>query len=355
MTAMHRSKTLVVRLDNVGDVVLTGPAVRAVAAHSSVTYLAGPGGAAAARLLPGVDEVLVFDAPWVAYDAAPLEPRAIDRVVGEISARSFDTALVLTSFHQSALPMALLARMAGVPHVVATSVDYPGSLLDVRLPYDETAHEVIQSLSVARAAGFELPAHDDGRLRLRPEVTTGDLDLGRYVVVHPGASVPARALPFRAAHDSVPALVDRGWHVVVTGGATEVDTCRAVAGERYPGRVHVLAGQTSLDELADVLAHADVVVCGNTGAAHVAAAVGTPVVEAFAPVVDPRRWHPWGVPYLLLGHLEIGCAGCRSRVCPLGDEPCLNPVTASAVVSAVDLLVAAPRDGGTVDLRAVAR
>ena len=64
-----------------------------------------------------------------------------------------------------------------------------------------------------------------------------------------------------------------------------------------------------------------------------------PVVEAFAPVVPAHRWRPWGVPHVLLGNLDIGCAGCRARECPVPGQPCLKPFTAAAVVDAVEFLV----------------
>ena len=86
---------------------------------------------------------------------------------------------------------------------------------------------------------------------------------------------------------------------------------------------------------ARLLAGADAVVCGNSLPAHLAAAVGTPVVEAFAPVVPARRWHPWRVPHVLLGVQHIECGGCRARTCPVPGQPCLRPFTADAVVAAV--------------------
>ena len=113
---------LVVRLDNAGDVLLAGPAVRAAAAGSRrVTMLAGPNGAAAARLLPGVDEVLVWRCPWIDGAPEPVDPADVDRLVETLAGQRFDRALVLTSFHQSPLPTALLLRLAGVPWVGAVS------------------------------------------------------------------------------------------------------------------------------------------------------------------------------------------------------------------------------------------
>jgi hypothetical protein len=128
-------QVLVARLDADGDVLLAGPAVRAVAASARVVLLVGPRGRQAAALLPGVDEVVEWAAPWIEPAPAPEGSSAhVDTLVGEVRARHIDSAVVLTSFHQSALPLALLLRMAGVGHIGAVSEDYPGSLLDVRLP-----------------------------------------------------------------------------------------------------------------------------------------------------------------------------------------------------------------------------
>src|SRR4029450_3146887 len=78
-----------------------------------------------------------------------------------------DEAVISTSFHQSPLPRALLLRTAGVPRIAAISVDYPGSLLDVRHRVDDDLPEPERALSLARAAGFDLPPGDDGRLAVR--------------------------------------------------------------------------------------------------------------------------------------------------------------------------------------------
>src|SRR5215207_7038424 len=123
------SHVLVARLDNVGDVLLSGPAVRALAASGDkVTFLAGPGGREAADLLPGVDDVKVFDAPWVGFEPSPIDRDAIDALTSDLAAAHIDRAIVLTSFHQSPRPLALLLRLAGVGEIAATSVDFAGSL-----------------------------------------------------------------------------------------------------------------------------------------------------------------------------------------------------------------------------------
>jgi ADP-heptose:LPS heptosyltransferase len=334
---------LVARLDNAGDVLLQGPLVRAVAASvDRVVLLAGPAGAEAAGLLPGVDEVWTWACPWIAPAPAPrVDPADLAALTARVAALAPDEAVISTSFHQSPLPLALVLRSAGVPRISAISVDHPGSLLDVRHAVDDDLPEPERALSLARAAGFDLPPGDDGRLAVRrplPPVAHDVLsDGGPYVVLHPGASVPARAWPAESCAAAVEALTDAGWRVVVTGGPDDRALTARVAGSRGVD----LGGATSLAGTAAVLDGAAAVVVGNTGPAHLAAAVGTPVVSLFSPVVPAVRWAPYGVPTVLLGDQAAPCAGSRARECPVPGHPCLSSVTPDDVLRAVEKLVAA--------------
>jgi ADP-heptose:LPS heptosyltransferase len=329
---------LVARLDNAGDVLLAGPAIRAVAAGARrVTLLCGPRGRDAALLLPGVDDYVVYDAPWVAFEPEPLQAEETLGLVGVLADLDLQGAIILTSFHQSPLPLALLLRLAGVPFVAATSVDYPGSLLDIRHRIGGDVHEVERSIDLVETAGYRLPPGDDGRLAVeRTGERPPQLGDEPYVVVHPGVSVPARAWAPEKNAALVEALVAGGRRVVVTGGPGEKRLTARVAGPPRP-RVLDLGGETGLAGLAEVIAGADAIVVGNTGPAHLAAAVGTPVVSLFAPTVPAVRWRPWRVPHVLL-YREVPCAGCRARVCPVEGHPCLGGVKIEEVVAAVDRL-----------------
>lgn len=331
---------LAVRLDSDGDVLLTGPAVRAMA-HAvaarggQVDVLAAPAGRAAARLLPGVRDVLVFDAPWSGYRPPPVDRTRVLDLVTTLAARRYAAAVVFTSFHQSPLPAAMLLRLAGVEHVAAVSEDYPGSLLDVRHTRPAGLHEVEAALDLVRAAGFGGPPDGDGLRVRRPLPDVADLvPAGPYVVVHPGASVPSRAPAPDHARDIVATLVASGREVVVTGGPGET----ALGAHVAAGRARDLSGRTDLAGLAAVLAAARCVVVGNTGPAHLAAAVGTPVVSLFAPVVPAERWAPWGVPVVVLGDQHAGCRGTRARVCPVAGHPCLGGIEPDDIVAAVSRL-----------------
>ena len=363
------TRILAVRLDSDGDVLLTGPAIQALSRIGTVDLLASPSGAAAARLLPGVDTVLEFDAPWSGFRPPPVDTAEVLGLVERLRSRRYDQAAVFTSFHQSPLPMALLARMAGIGHIVGTSVDYPGSLLDVRLKRPDPpggGHEVEAALEVAVAAGAPRP--EAPRLRVRQplpplsDALPAALHTGGYVVLHPGASVPARGLRADHAGALAAALAEAGRAVVVTGGPAErglvaetVDQAR----RRCPGGTVVdLARATDLAGLAAVLQAADCTVVGNTGPAHLSAAVGTPVVSLFSPVVPAERWRPYGVPIRLLGDQDAACRDSRARDCPIPGHPCLSSIGAAEVVAAVAELTpatgepvrsASGRDAGRTD------
>ena len=342
------SRVLVARQDSVGDVLLAGPAVRAVAhgrppqerRSNDVVLLCGRQGESAASMLPGVTQVFSWASPWIMNPAPSVTSREVDALLDFVRYSRITEAVILTSFHQSPLPLALLLRLAGVSRITGASTDYAGSLLDVRLrpgeDFPEDQPEAERALGIARAAGFDLPPGDDGKLKVASVPDTRDL-VGEepYVVVHPGASAPSRAWPPLHHAAAVELLEGAGHRVVVTGGPNEKALTATVAG---PSGID-LGGRTDLRTLAGVLAGARVVVTGNTGPAHLAAAVGTPVVCLFSPVVPAVRWAPYGVPLELLGDQNAPCRLSRARECPVPGHPCLGSVPPEQVVDAVERLI----------------
>jgi ADP-heptose:LPS heptosyltransferase len=331
-----------VRLDCLGDVLVSGPAIRAVAAAADrVTMLAGPDGASAAALLPGVDAIEVWDCPWIRAAPPPVTPAATTKIVELIVKARASEALILTSFHQSALPTALVLRLGGVKRIAGVSEDYPGSLLDVRVSPPDQGPEAERMLAIARAAGFDLPKGDDGALAVRVRRMVPDgLPKGQFVVVHPGASAPARSYPAASWAAAVAELTSRGWQVLVTGGRAERELVKHVAlAGRPPGRAWDCGGKFSLAELAGMLSRAAVMVAANTGPAHLAAAVGTPVVSLFAPTVSRLRWAPYRVPTVILGDQAAECRDSRARDCPVPGHPCLSVISAGQIADAVATLV----------------
>ncbi|WP_181567691.1 HAD-IIIA family hydrolase [Micromonospora robiginosa] len=333
-----RGTVLVVRSDAAGDVLVTGPGIRAVAAGADrVVLLCGPRGRAAADLLPGVDEIIECPLPWIDAPAPPVDPHDMRALTERLAAVRADEAVVFTSFHQSPLPLALLLRLAGVPRISAISDDYPGALLDTRHRVPVGVPEPERALSLAAAAGYPLPPDDEPGLRLRtdrlPPVPAAAGPPG-YVVLHPGSSVETRACPVELATRVVRVLSAAGHRVVVTGGPDERELTARVAAAGGTD----LGGRTGLDELAAVIARAGALVVGNTGPAHLAAALGVPVVSLFAPTVPFGQWGPYRVPTVRLGDAAAPCRDTRATTCPVPGHPCLSAVEPGRVLEALRLL-----------------
>ncbi|NJP33926.1 glycosyltransferase family 9 protein, partial [Micromonospora thermarum] len=331
---------LVVRADSAGDVLVTGPGIRAVAAHADrVVLLCGPRGRAAADLLPGVDHVIEHRLPWIDPAPGPVDPDDIAALTATLAAVDADEAVIFTSYHQSPLPLALLLRTVGVRRISAISDDYPGSLLDVRHRVPVGVPEPERALSLAAAAGYALPEHDEPALRLRP-VPAAPSQVGPpgYVVLHPGSAAQSRGLPPELAAGIVRTLTAAGHRVVVTGGADEAELTSWVAGDDAVD----LGGGTGLAELAATVAGAAAVVVGNTGPAHLAAAYGVPVVSLFAPTVPFGQWGPWRVPTVRLGDAAAPCRDTRAARCPVPGHPCLSRITPGEVLDGLALLGVPP-------------
>ena len=347
-------RVLAVRLDNMGDLLMTTPALAAMqGSGANVTLLASRSGAALAAHLPCVDETLCFEAPWVkranSQSTRPLgdDERAL---VDRLAAGGFDAAVIFTVATQSALPAALVCRMAGIPLRLAHARENPYDLLSHWAPEtdvvaDGMRHEVQRQLDLVRRAGW---ATADARLRFEPGAAARDsarallaaAGLGpgeRHVVVHVGATAPSRRYPperFGAAAREVARASGRA--IVFIGDGSEgplVAEARAAMG----GSPSInLAGRLSLAELGAVIGGADLLIGNNSGPMHLAAAMGTPVVALYA-LTNPQHT-PWQVPARVLNH-QVPCRHCLKSVCPQGTQDCLLQVPVCTVVdAALDLL-----------------
>ena len=335
---------LAVRLDNIGDVLMTTPAIRAFrqTLGCRVTLLTSPAGAAAARFVPEIDEAIVFAAPWM--KATGDAPTADAAMLRRLRARRFDAAAIFTGYSQSPLPAAYLCYLAGIPRRLAHCRENPyGLLTDWALepePQKLVRHEVRRQLDLAAAVGctaadsrlsFRVPAAARAKVKRLIRRTGRPL-----VIVHPGASAASRRYPPESYARAIDLLIeDTGCEAVFTGDASEAAIVGTVRGAMSrPSRS--LVGALGLGELGALIDEADLLVSNNTGPAHVAAALGTPVVDLYA-LTNPQHT-PWQVPSRVLNH-DVPCRNCYKSVCPAGHHDCLRRVAPEAVAAAArDLL-----------------
>jgi lipopolysaccharide heptosyltransferase II len=347
-------RVLAVRLDAMGDLLMTTPALAAIK-HSlpgaALTLLTSPAGAALRPHLPLVDEWIVHDAPWVKNDR-PAAPDADLRLLQTLRDGAYDAAVVFTVCTQSPLPAALLCRLANIPLRTAYCRENPYALLSHWQPEPDTdiaraRHEVQRQLDLVGAVGWRTP---DARLRfalrdadadsLAAKLRLAGLAPGAHcVVVHVGATAASRRYPAERFGLAAQAIAARsGCAVLFTGSAGEQPLiAQAQAAMRAPSIS--LAGALSLGELGALIAQASLLVSNNSGPVHLAAALGTPVVDLYA-LTNPQHT-PWRVPARVLNH-DVPCRNCLKSSCPHGHHDCLLQVPVQAVVdAALELLDAA--------------
>ena len=349
---------LCIRLDSLGDVLMTTPAIRALKEWGGtkgvrrITLLTSAAGGAIARLIPTVDDVLTYEAPWVKGSGAEANHGGVAVMARLLQARAFDAAVIFTVFSQSAFPAAMLAYMAEIPLRLAHVRERAYQLLthEVREsePQGGIRHEVERQLALVATVGASAR---DGRLSLAvPDAARGAMRerlsrLGAQrgwdlVIVHPGASAASRRYPPPRFGEAARQIAARtGARVVVTGSDSE----RAIAEQvvaHAGGCARSLAGELALDELVALVAEASLVVTNNTGPAHIAAAVGTPVVTLYA-LTNPQHT-PWMVPSRVLSY-DVPCRWCYRSVCPEGHNHCLTMVAPSDVAAAAVALLAEGR------------
>jgi lipopolysaccharide heptosyltransferase II len=344
---------LAVRLDGIGDLLMTTPALRALkegGRERSLTLLTSPAGAIAARELPFVDDVIVFNAPWMKSAAAQAAlPAATGALVADLRERAFDGAVVFTVCTQSALPVATVLHLAGIPRRAAYSRENPYSLLTHWRPDPDVdvrkgvRHEVqrqidlVESLGVrVRATRLSFPVRVDARASMLARAETAGMEPGRaWLVVHPGATAASRRYPSDKLAQVVAHLRQRGrWQIAIAGAAEDRACAAAIAADGQD--VVSLAGLLDLAELAALLQAAEVVICNNSAPAHIAAAVGTPVVDLYA-LTNPQHT-PWQVAHRVLSR-DVDCKFCLKSLCPHGHQRCLADVAPGDIVAAVDALL----------------
>lgn len=341
-------RLLVTRLDNLGDVILLSPALRALRAalpETAITLMASPAGSRAEPLLPWIDEVIAHRAVWQdASGAMGLDAAREQALIDDLRRRDFDGAIFFTSFSQTPYVIAYACYLAGIPLRLGQSKEFGGSVLTqwVRsLPDD--VHQAERNLALLEAAGFRVERRDL-ELSLPHDVQRSADALLRdsnvspdepYIVVAPGASCAARRYdPARFAAVARQLAETLNATVVLLGSEREANLLPTLDSPRR-GRVVVLIGRTSVPELAAVIRRAGLAVVNNSGPLHLADAFGVPTVVLYSGTDLVSQWRPRRSAAKLLGR-PTPCTPCYGFECPYGME-CLDIPPSDVVAAAVSL------------------
>lgn len=346
-------RILCIRLDSLGDMVMTTPALNALKAANPqrhLTLMTSTAGAAIAPHLPMIDEVMIYEAPWLKATAPRQSSRPEFEMVQVLRDRAFDAAIIFTVYSQNPLPSAFMCYLADIPLRLAHCRENPYQLLThtIRDPEPDqlTRHEVQRQLDLVASIGAHLPEGETHLtvgisplaeyrmgLRLRELGLTSEAP---WIVIHPGATAPSRRYSPEQFAAVARSLQSQGMAIVFTGDASERDLVESIRHQMQAPSIS-LVGQLDIAELIALVKAAPLLLCNNTGPVHLAAAVGTSVVDLYA--LTNLQHTPWQVPHRLLFH-DVPCRICYRSICPEGHHHCLELVTPDQVVAAVLELLA---------------
>lgn len=349
-------KILCIRLDAMGDVLMTTPAIRAIKESipgSEITLLTSPSAARVAPLVPELDDVITYDAPWMKATAPRRNSQPDWKIIDRLRRIKFDAAVIFTVFSQNPLPAALMAFLSDIPLRLGYCRENPYQMLThwVRETEPESGvrHEVQRQLDLVAAVGckteeerLQIRVSEKDQLTAIHKLRETGINLGKpWLVIHPGSTAPSRRYaPESYAEVSRRLSTENGLQVVFTGDQSE---CRLVESiQNMGGYSYSLAGKLTLGEMAALLQMAPLLISNNTGPVHIASAVGTPVVVLYA-LTNPQHT-PWKVPSKVLNY-DVPCKYCYKSVCPEIHHNCLRLVKPATVVKAVlEMLRAVPLD-----------
>ena len=349
------NRLLIIRPDHLGDMLLTTPAIQAIKRgrpEFSIHVLCGPWCAELLANFDEIDQALTLPFPGFRRGGSGrVNPWKLAlQSAGKLRRIGYDSAIIMRPDHWWG---ALLAKLAGIGQRIG--YDLPGVapfLTDSRQL--EHQHVVEQNLRLAEmltvespddSIKLEFPLQDADRdfinLRLAEWQIASDKPL---ICIHPGSGAPSKLWSnekWAAAADALAREYDAA--VVLTGTAGEAAIAYDIAAKMSTAAIH--AGSTSLGQLAALYRRSLAVLGPDSGAMHIAAAVGAPTVTLFGPA-DPIAFAPWGDSgrhRVVVS--DIACRPCRIlewRDDAMENHPCVREITVGQVVGA---LRAASGDG----------
>ncbi len=303
-----------------GDLLMSSPAIKALKKTFGchITVLTSSMAASIASYIPEVDEIIIFDLPWVKNNAS-FDAPSFDAIIQQVRTKQFDAAVIFTVYSQNPLPSAMIAFMAGIPLRLAYCRENPYALLTAwtpeQEPYTFIRHQVQRDLDLVASVGaitnessLSLEVDESKWPELYQKLQTLGVDTAKpWMILHPGVSEVKREFPEPQWVKIAKSIVDdSGYQVLFTGASSERDLVTRLSAQTGKYAFN-LAGLLSLQEFILLIKNCPLVISVNTGTIHIAAATGTPVIVLYA-LTNPQHT-PWKAvgkifPFHIPVHLE---------------------------------------------------
>lgn len=337
LTLSKKPKILVTRLDRIGDVMLSMPAIQAIRdtfPDAQICAMTRPSTAELLERHPAVNEVLVYRYEKKGRHSGPIGNL---RFIQEIARRKFDIAFILHPSYRSHF----VPYFAGIPYRIGFDSKIPFTLTE-RVPdrrAEGAKHESEYTLDVVRAFKVPIELKNKASFLLFQSDEIYLENTRPLLAVHAGASCDSKKwAKERFVEVSKQAIQLLDCDVVVVGGKEEKDLGSFLKKE-IGGRVTDLTGQLSLTELAALLKKSRLLLSNDSGPVHIAAAVGTPTVCIFGrnqAGLSAKRWRALGSKHRVI-QKDVGCVICLAHDCTINFE-CLKAIDSETVFKNVQEL-----------------
>ncbi len=355
-TKLHRFKNvLCIRADNMGDVLMSTPAFRALKEtfDCNITLLTSQMGNLIAPFINEIDDTIIANVPWVKTNH-PVDEIEFAKVIQKLASRAFDAAFIFTVYSQNPLPAAMLAFLAGIPVRVGYCRENPYSLLTHWLPDEEPfrfiQHQVERDLKLVQSLGarassqqLSLSYHKkEAKTNVAKKLNEAGIDVTKpFVIFHPGASEDKRKYPTELWIE-----VGKKWlqkqtcPIVITGSSDEVQLAYHIA-SNIGGNCVSAAGFFPVEELIAAIDASHLLLSVNTGTVHIAAALQKPVIVLYA-LTNPQHT-PWQTPGKVLYFSVIEELKSKNEIVLYVSEKLMKPnvpiPTPDEVIEAMDSLL----------------
>ena len=333
-------KILIVKLRYIGDVLLATPTVRAIKAARPdvrITMMVNRGTEDVLSGNPDIDEIVVLDKGSLA---------AQSRLIAGLRSRRFDTVIDLTDGDRSAF----LSWVSGAPVRIGFNDEHRWRgkyYTQVVQPVPGVQHRIDRDLEALKPLDIQAGSKDP-QLRLTPEERNsadqlldqlGVQQSQSIVILQPAARYWFKAWPPERFAELADQLTSQyGCQVLIGGSNQDIDLAQQIQQKAKSNPINV-AGSTTIKQFAAIAKKSALFVGSDSGAMHIASAVGTPVVALFGPS-SPREWGPRGGPVEVL-YKEIDCRSCFHPTCMRGEENCMRLIAVHEVVAAAQRLLQA--------------
>ncbi|MFA6411704.1 MAG: glycosyltransferase family 9 protein [Syntrophales bacterium] len=326
LSLLNIQSILFIRVDRVGDMVLSTPAFRAIKAalpRVRLTVMATPVNAAILMNNPDVDDVVVYDRCAGLHDKMKLMMKL----------RSRQFSLAVDPHNDYELKTAFLAALSGAAIRIGYGAfgreiffNQPASLIKENTHFVDVALDLLKDIGISATNRIpEINLSDDEQVWAKKWLADNGLEGNTVVGIHPGAHYKTqRWLPEYYAELIQMIRCQPQTGIILFGGPSDAKVI-----EEIITRVRTdicVSIQNNLRYLSALLAQCQIFICNNSGPLHIASALNIPTISFMGPTVQ-EQWTPLGAIHRVLRRDDLPCIGCNLGYCKIKSHDCMRLIT----------------------------